>query len=187
MPRVLIIFAHPVLQKSRTHRRLIRDVPDHPDITVRDLYELYPDFQVQIPVEQRLLAEHDIVIWQHPVYWYGMPPLLKQWVDLVLQHGWAYGSEGTALVGKKVISVVSSGGADEAYTKEGFHGRTLLDFFAPIERTATLCRMDYLEPWVVYGTNRRTAEDLDRIAGEYRDFLLGLVEGRNLPAVVATP
>jgi glutathione-regulated potassium-efflux system ancillary protein KefG len=187
MPRVLILFAHPVIQKSRTHRRLIREVPDHPDITFRDLYELYPDFQVQIPEEKALLAAHDIVVWQHPVYWYGMPPLLKQWVDLVLQHGWAYGKEGTALAGKKVISVVSTGGSAEAYTRDGFHRRTLEEFFAPIERTATLCRMEYLKPWVVWGTNRLTPEDLDRIAGEYGEFLLGLAEGRHLPEVVAAP
>ena len=63
-------------------------------VTFHDLYELYPDFDVQVEQEQELLISHDMIILQHPFYWYSCPPLLKQWIDLVLEHGWAYGKEG---------------------------------------------------------------------------------------------
>lgn len=72
MPRILILFAHPRLEKSRINRALIAGLPKHPDITFRDLYELYPDFHVDIPREQRLLADHDIIVLHHPFYWYSV-------------------------------------------------------------------------------------------------------------------
>ena len=110
MTRILILFAHPALEKSRIHRQLLRGLPELPGVTLNDLYERYPDFDIDIAREQQLLTDHDLVILQHPFYWYSTPALLKQWQDLVLEHGWAYGSQGKALRGKQVLSVISTGG-----------------------------------------------------------------------------
>lgn len=89
MSRVLILFAHPNLQSSRVHRRLIDRVPALPDVTFHDLYEAYPRLDIDIEREQELVEDHDVVIFQHPFFWYSTPPILKQWEDLVLEHGWA--------------------------------------------------------------------------------------------------
>ena len=85
MTKILILFAHPLYEKSRIHKALKKAIPETSDITFRDLYELYPDFNINIKQEQQLLIDHDIIIWQHPVYWYSVPPLLKQWIDMVLE------------------------------------------------------------------------------------------------------
>jgi putative NADPH-quinone reductase len=98
--RVLILFAHPALERSRVNRVLIRDLDQLDGVTFHDLYEAYPDFDVDVAREQALLLEHDTIVLQHPFYWYSTPALIKQWEDLVLQHGWAYGHEGNALRGK---------------------------------------------------------------------------------------
>lgn len=37
-------------------------------------------------------------MWLHPLYWYGVPGLLKHWRDTVLVKGWAYGEGGGALL-----------------------------------------------------------------------------------------
>ena len=97
MARVLILFAHPSLERSRVHRRLLRALPDVPEVTLHDLYEAYPRLDIDIAREQSLLLEHDVIVFQHPFYWYSTPPILKQWQDLVLEHGWAYGSKGIRL------------------------------------------------------------------------------------------
>ena len=55
------------------------------------MYEKYPDFNIDVDYEKKLLEKNQIIIWQHPFYWYSAPPLLKQWIDLVLEFGWAYG------------------------------------------------------------------------------------------------
>jgi glutathione-regulated potassium-efflux system ancillary protein KefG len=186
MPRILILFAHPRLEKSRINKALIRQVPTHRDITFRDLYELYPDLNVDIAAEQALLSAHDIVVLHHPFYWYSMPPLLKQYIDLVYAFGWAYGPGGTALKGKAQFHVISTGGTEVAYTPDGFHGHTLAEFMLPLKRTATLCGMTWLPPYAVHGTNRLSDPELERTAHHYRDLLTALVNGRVTPQTLTT-
>jgi len=98
--RVLVLFAHPAVHHSRVQRALVTAARTVADITIHDLYDAYPDFDIDVAREQALLVSHDVIVWQHPFYWYSTPPLVKQWEDLVLEHGWAYGRDGNALQGK---------------------------------------------------------------------------------------
>ncbi len=54
MSSVLIQFAHPALEKSRVNRHLIQAVRDLPGVYFNDLYENYPDFQIDVAHEQEL-------------------------------------------------------------------------------------------------------------------------------------
>jgi glutathione-regulated potassium-efflux system ancillary protein KefG len=101
---ILILFAHPALQKSRVNRHLVLSVKDIHGVTFHDLYEAYPDFHIDVKKEQQLLVDNDIIIFQHPLFWFNMPALLKEWEDLVLEHGWAYGKDGNALRGMDYLS-----------------------------------------------------------------------------------
>jgi len=177
MARVLVLFAHPRLEKSRTNAALLRQVPRRDDVTFRDLYERYPDFDVDVAEEQALLMRHDVTIWHHPLYWYSAPPLVKQWIDLVLAFGWAYGPGGTALRGKAMGHVVTSGGTEAAYQLAGFHGFTLGEFLRPLERTVTLCGMTWLPPFAVHGTNRLPDAVLQAEAARYGRYLTDLADG----------
>jgi glutathione-regulated potassium-efflux system ancillary protein KefG len=178
MARILILFAHPALEKSRIHRRLVRAVPNLPGITFHDLYEAYPDFDVDVPGEQALLAAHDLIVLQHPFFWYSTPPLVKQWEDLVLEHGWAYGSDGTALHGKQMLSLITAGGGAAAYRRDGYNRHTIREFLAPIEQTARLCGMDYLPPYVIHGAHRLTDGDIEAAATRYHQLLTWLHDER---------
>lgn len=178
MARILILFAHPALEKSRVHRALIRRVPQTPGITFHDLYEAYPTFDIDVPHEQRLLIDHDLIVLQHPFFWYSTPPLVKQWEDLVLEHGWAYGSKGTALRGKQLLSLISAGGAESAYQHEGYNRFTMRELLAPLEQTAFLCGMEYLPPYVIHGTHRMTEADINAAADRYHQLLAWLHEDR---------
>lgn len=188
MQRLLILFAHPALEKSRVNRRLAAAADSVSGATFRDLYEAYPEFDVDVAREQELLSGHDLVVLQHPFFWYSVPPLLKQWIDLVLQHGWAYGSEGTVLAGKKVLSVVSTGGREETYRQGGHNRFTMRELLAPIEQTFVLCGMEYLPPFVVHGAHGMTAERIDEQARGYRRLLEALRDERlDLPAARRSP
>ena len=180
---ILVLFAHPALQNSRVNRVLVEAIRDLGGVTFHDLYEAYPDFDVDVSREQELLAAHDTVVLQHPMFWYSIPPLLKQWIDLVLEHGWAYGSEGKALEGKWAMSAITTGGRQEAYG-EGTHNRfTVREFLAPVQQTFTLCGMDYLTPFVVNGTHGMTTDQIQSHAVDYRRTLEVLRDGRlNLEA-----
>lgn len=110
MKRILVLFAHPALQKSRANRSLLQAISDLEGVTLHDLYQTYPDQLIDIKREQALLAEHDLIVFQHPFYWYSCPAILKEWCDLVLEYGYAYGQEGTALHGKQWLSAITTGG-----------------------------------------------------------------------------
>jgi glutathione-regulated potassium-efflux system ancillary protein KefG len=181
MPGILILFAHPKFEKSRVHSRLIEAAQRVKNVTIHDLYERYPDFHIDVPYEQKALLRHDIILLQHPLYWYSCPPLLKQWLDLVLQHGWAYGKDGKALMGKKMGNVISSGGIQEAYEEGGFNRFTIGNFMAPFNQTARLCNMDYLPPYVIHGTHRANETDIAQEAQKYFSTLELLAEGKTDP------
>ena len=107
---ILIIYAHPYPQRSRAGRVLLGAVRDLPDIEVHSLYELYPDFDIDVDAEQAALKRADLVVWMHPIYWYSVPAMLKHWFDVVLLRGWAYGEGGDALQGKHCLWVTTTGG-----------------------------------------------------------------------------
>ena len=176
--RVLVLFAHPAIERSRVQRSLAQAVRDLPGVTFHDLYEAYPDFDVEVAREQALLAAHDVVVLQHPFYWYSVPPLLKQWVDLVLTHGWAYGAGGTALAGKHLLCAISAGGSEAAYCAEGQNRFSVRQLLAPIEQTARLCGMDFVDPFVVYGTHALDAAAIDAAAATYAARIAALQGGQ---------
>jgi len=168
MKRILILFAHPALRRSRVNKIMVSDLGSLGGVTVRDLYELYPDLDIDIDAEQAALVEHDVIVFQHPFYWYSTPAILKEWQDLVLEHGWAYGREGTALSGKLFFSAVTTGGPRETYRKNGYNRFTISQFLAPVEQTARLCNMTYLPPFVVHGTH---GIDPDAVATHHAHYL----------------
>jgi len=176
--RILILFAHPALQKSRVNRELIHAVQDLPGVTFHDLYEDYPELDIDVPHEQKLLEAHDLIVFQHPMFWFSAPAILKEWQDLVLEHGWAFGHEGTALHGKRLLSAISTGGREEAYQKDGFNRFTIGELLAPTGQIAHLCGMEYLPPFVVHGTHLMTSEQIEGHAADYRRAIEALRDGR---------
>ena len=171
MAKVLILFAHPLLEASRVHTALLNAVKGIKGVTIHDLYEQYPDFDIDKEREKALLLEHDIIIWQHPFYWYSAPALLKQWQDLVLEHGWAYGKHGQALAGKRVFNVISSGGSSAAYEPGGRNQYSIQQFLIPFERTAALCRMQYWPPFWIAGVHKMEVEKIQAHALQYQLLL----------------
>src|ERR1700740_2681197 len=149
--RLLILFAHPALHKSRVNHLLLSSVQSLAGVTVNDLYESYPRFHIDVAREQALLLEHDVIIFQHPFYWYSSPAILKQWQDLVLEYGFAYGKNGTRLHGKLFLTAISTGGPSSAYHHSGYKYSTSRDVLPPSEQTARLGGMTYLPPFVVPG------------------------------------
>jgi glutathione-regulated potassium-efflux system ancillary protein KefF len=154
---VLVLLAHPQLEQSRANRRLQRAAAALPRVQVRDLYALYPDYLIDIDAEQAALAAARLVVWQHPVHWYSMPPLMKLWVDEVLAFGWAYGPGGVALRGKDLWLVASTGGPEDSYRPQSYNRYFFDAFLPPYEQTAALCGMRFLPPLVLHGAHRIAA------------------------------
>ena len=165
--RVLVLFAHPALERSRCNRRLIRGLDQLEGITFHDLYEAYPQLDIDVEHEQQLLERHDVIVLQHPFYWYSTPSMLKEYQDLVLEHGWAYGRDGNALVGKVMFNALTAGGSEQVYREGGRNRFTVRQLLSPLDQTAVLCGMRYLAPFVVHGTH---ALDLDTMEAHRTDY-----------------
>lgn len=176
--KILILFAHPALEKSRVNIHLTEAIKNMKNVHIQDLYQEYPDFHIDVKREQELLLEHDVIIFHHPFFWYSTPAILKEWQDLVLEHGWAYGSMGNALKGKIFINVITTGGKELAYHEEGYNHFTIRQLLAPLEQTVNLCKMVFLAPFIVHGTHSITEDDITRYKSDYRELIRALSENR---------
>lgn len=171
---ILVIYAHPYPSRSRTNRALVEAVRDLDDLELRSLYSLYPDFDIDVRREQAALTRAEIVVWQHPIYWYTAPGLLKHWFDKVLERGWAYGEGGTALAGKTCQWVTSTGAPETGYRPGGMHNLPFESYVPVIEQTARFCKMDWAPPLVVHGAQSISDESLAEWARRYRERLIEL-------------
>ncbi len=179
--RVLVLLAHPHLEASRINPALARAARDVEGVTLHHLYHAYPDGFINVAVEQALLLAHEVVVLQFPLYWYSVPPLLKTWLDEVLQNGWAYGQDGHALRGKPLRLCVSCGGdpADYGRHEQQF---TLTELLRPLEASARYCGMRYLGH-VGYGASENVGAHVTDWAEHYAQQLNALVAG-DMPAEI---
>ncbi|WP_036167357.1 NAD(P)H-dependent oxidoreductase [Massilia sp. 9096] len=193
-PHVIVLYAHPAPQRSPLMRALASAAAELPGVLVRDLYELYPDFDVDGPAERALLEGARLAVFLHPIRWYGMPSLMKEWMEVVLLPGWAYGRHGehggngdgpgpdaggepdsapaAALQGKGYWLVTTTGSGPQAYRPGGLHGRAFADFLPPFEQAAALCGMDWIEPLVIHGAAGVDQAAIDTHVAELRRRLL---------------
>ncbi len=175
MKNILVLFSHPKFEKSRANAILVDKIRDKNGVTFHDLYERYPDFNIDVDAEKALMSAHDIIIFHHPFYWYSCPPLMKQWIDMVLEFGWAYGPNGTALHAKKCLNVITTGGSRALYCEQGTNSFSVKEFLRPFEQTANLCGMQYFPPFAVMGTHKIEDKELHDYAHQY-DKLIDLLQ-----------
>ncbi|MDA0150247.1 NAD(P)H-dependent oxidoreductase [Vibrio sp. LaRot3] len=159
--RVLVLYAHPSQHRSEVNQPLFEAAQTIDGVTTVDLYREYPSYNINIDKEQQRLLDHDVIIFQFPLYWYSTPAMLKEWQDLVLEYGFAYGSKGTALKGKRFLCALTAGGRADAYQTEGYNHFTIRELLHPIEQMAALTGMRYMAPLALFGA--RTAKEDGRI------------------------
>jgi glutathione-regulated potassium-efflux system ancillary protein KefF len=182
---ICLLYAHPYPDRSHANKVLLESVRDLPGLDFRPLYDLYPDFAIDVEAEQAALSRADVIVLQHPLYWYSVPGLLKHWFDKVLALHWAYGDGGVALHGKTCLWVTTTGAHEHGYANDGMHRRPFSDFVPTIEQTARFCGMHWAEPVVVFGAQRIGPEALVAHGRRYCERLLAL-DTRSRPELPST-
>ena len=167
--RILVLLAHPSLDRSEVNRPLAVATAAIDGVTVADLYAEYPNFDIDVDREQTRLLNHDVIVFLHPLYWYSTPSILKEWQDIVLEYGFAYGSSGKALHGKIFFNAITAGGAEAAYRADGYNHFTIRELLHPLEQSAMLCGMTYLPPYALFSA--RTAVDEGRIEEHVENWI----------------
>lgn len=179
MAALIVYYAHPGHKHSHVNRYMCRAARRVDGITYVDLYEDYPRFDINVEVEQQRLLDHDVVLLQFPLFWYSTPSILKEWQDLVLEHGFAYGAGGDKLEGKRLMLAITAAGPDDAYTSGGYQHYPLRDFLRPLEQTARLCGMHFSAPYALYGSLRAPAAgEVDPHVEGYRALLEAIRDDR---------
>ncbi|KMW56476.1 Glutathione-regulated potassium-efflux system ancillary protein KefG [Candidatus Rhodobacter oscarellae] len=178
MPKVIVYFAHPGQQFSHVNTKMLDVATRNQELTVVDLYAEYPRFDIDPDKEQQRLLDHDIILFQFPLFWYSTPSILKEWQDIVLEHGFAYGAGGDALAGKRMGLAITAAGPQDAYTPNGYQHYPLRDFLRPLEQTANLCKMRFLPPYVLYGSLKAPNEGrVEPHLHGYRRYIEALQDG----------
>ena len=171
---MLLVVAHPALERSRVNRRMLQAAQEVAGLTLHDLYEVYPDFTIDVRAEQKRLVDHAVIGLQFPLYWYSVPALLKEWLDLVWLYGFAYGRGGAAMKGKRLFVACTTGGRAETYGPDGCNTYTVEEFLRPLEQTARLCGMAWEKPFVLHASGAKTELALQAGADAYRRRLAAL-------------
>ncbi|MEL6477167.1 MAG: NAD(P)H-dependent oxidoreductase [Pseudomonadota bacterium] len=179
MARLLVYYAHPGHRSSRVNRPMAKAAEAVEGISFVDLYRSYPRHNIDITAEQNRLLEADVILFQFPLFWYSTPSLIKEWIDLVLEHGFAYGAGGDRLAGKVLMLAVTAAGPEEAYTEAGYQHYPLRIFLTPLEQTARLCQMRFSPPYVLHSALKapEAGEVAPHVAG-YTRLLRALRDDR---------
>jgi len=183
---ITLIYTHPFQHRSIANASLLNAVNDLPFVHVRDLYARYPDFDIDVRAERQAIEETDMIVLQHPFYWYSMPSLLKLWIDTVFGYGWAYGEESLVLNGKQLLWVVTTGAAESTFAPDALHGHSFDAYTLPMKQIARFCGMQWMEPIIVHDAHRDQSF-IQPIAQEYRQTLTAWHEAQAKTITAANP
>ncbi|MCW0215578.1 MAG: NAD(P)H-dependent oxidoreductase [Pseudonocardia sp.] len=141
--------------------------------------------------EQEKVRRADAIVVQFPLWWFGLPAILKGWFDRVFVDGFAYGVRGPdgrtrrygdgVLAGKRAMVVVSAGGPAPVFSGRGINGELGELLFPLLHGTLFYAGASVLPPLLVPGADRFTAEDGDLAAKELRERLRGLWATEPIP------
>ncbi len=170
-PKILLLYAHPEPYESIANKALLSAISDLQHVHVHDLYAHYPDNFIDVDYEQKLLCQHEVIIFQHPLYTYSCPALLKEWFDRVLTRRFATDLGDQKLKGKYWRSVITTGEPKDAYQSAGYNRYPLNELLRPFELTAGMCEMHWLEPIIIYAARQQSAENMKHYTDAYRQWL----------------
>ncbi|WP_431873665.1 NAD(P)H-dependent oxidoreductase [Amycolatopsis sacchari] len=141
--------------------------------------------------EQEKIDRADTIVVQFPMWWFGMPAILKGWFDRVWHQGYAYGLRGPAgewigygdgfLAGKRAMAVVTLGGPAWFYGPRGIHGAVDELLFPLQHGTLFYAGAQVVPPVLVPGADRFTPEDAENAAKELRERLLTIPDTEPIP------
>lgn len=144
-----------------------------------------------VAAEQAKLLSADAVILQFPLWWFGVPAILKGWIERVYAFGFGYGyKDGTnrhrygegVLKGKRALVSVLTGGPAADYGPRGING-PLEQLLFPLTHGALFYPgMDVLPLHAVYGAAHiATAEEVADVAAAWRGRVERLFEDAPIP------
>lgn len=142
MSKIVVLSGHPNSHDSVANKNIMETLGKLlPEADLVQLDQLYPEARFDVSREQQRLVNADIIVLQSPVYWHSVSGLLKMYIEQVFDYGFANGSKGNALHGKKILVSLMVGGPENMYANEDmFDMETCL---YSIKHTAIPCGLEW--------------------------------------------
>lgn len=160
MKKTLVLFAHPFLEYSYSNRVLINFYERHQHYDFLDLYEIYPNFHISAFKERKRLQEYDRFILHFPLIWFGVPPLLRLYLDEVLDPTWINKEIVNPFEGKEVFMLATTRSKERSFGKDGKHGYSVNDLLSGLIVVFKALEADLKEPYVVYEAESLTRKEI---------------------------
>lgn len=171
MKKTLVLFAHPYFEHSTTNIRLLESYENVDNLTLRDLYEDYPDFHIQPFRERKRIVEYERIIFHFPIIWFGLPPLLKLWIDEVFDMRWISEEELNILSGKDAIIITSVGGKESNYKSDGIYRTSVEELLSGLRVTLDVNHINLKKIHIIYNADELDEKNLDALTNELTEIL----------------
>ena len=169
-----MILAHPKIEDSIGNKVISEFFTQQSGVEIRHLGKLYPDFKIDMKVEQEALLKADTIIFQYPLFWYSAPAILKEWIDQVFQYGFAFGENSYNLEGKRLIVSFTMGSPKENYPHD-----IIEKIIFPFQGLASFCKMEYaglLYSNNIHGYSDEAKKNAIQISNSHAQKLLTLIK-----------
>lgn len=160
MKSTLVLFAHPYLEYSNSNRELLNFYERHHHFAFRDLYEEYPDFHISAFKERKRLKNYERIIFHFPLIWFGVPPLLKLWIDEVLNRSWLHSDQDNPLEGKEIFILVTTGGKERSFGKNCTYEYTVEELISGLTVSLKCFHAVIKEIMVVYEVEKLSKKEI---------------------------
>ncbi|MGA7178497.1 MAG: NAD(P)H-dependent oxidoreductase [Thiobacillaceae bacterium] len=165
---------------GRKNFKTVKD-PTYLKLQLEEMYATEANgFAEDLDSEMGKIEWCDLMIWQFPLWWFGLPSVLKGWVDRVFAMGRIYGGgriyQTGVFRGKRALLSLTTGGPEEAYRKDGFNG-DINAILRPVHRgMLQFVGFEVLAPQIVYAPVRMSDELRTQQLANYVERLKGISE-----------
>lgn len=172
MNKILVLFAHPRFEDSEINKRLVQAYRGWENVTFRDLYEDYPDFNILYMYERDHLKEYQSIIFHFPLVWFGIPPLLQLWIEEVFDRRWLYElKDENPLKDKRAYIVVSAGDKPSGYSIGDPNKFDARPYLKSLTESIKMNQMTLEGLITVDNTNQLSTEELEKYSTEVKNIV----------------
>jgi putative NADPH-quinone reductase len=177
MHDTVVISGHPNPEQSYANKTILKYLETRKGLHVNHLIELYPDYQVNAEKEINALIRAKNVVLQFPFHWYGVPAILKIWIDSITTP-MVYGQFKGALKNKTLVISTTTGGPAESYSSTGYNKYTMKEFLLPIIKLGDSLGMNVLEPVISHSASTKDAGLEERLR-QHANSILAIINMEN--------
>lgn len=156
MNETIVLSGHPNLEQSYANKTILSRIQTIEGVDIRYLINMYPNYQINAKAEIEALIKAKNIVLQFPFHWYGVPPILKMWIDTITTP-LVYGEPKGALKNKLLIISTTTGGPEESYSPTGYNKYTMKEFLLPLMKFGDSLGMNVIDPVITHSASTKGA------------------------------